>query len=170
MLRLVREHCRLFDALETIVEERALQDVLKVHCFGCGSLNEQGLQIKSHWDGDALLCSWQPKSHHIGHPGIVYGGVIASVVDCHAIWTAMATACRDEGLPLDDARPPPFAFVTGQLSVSFLKPARIDRPLQLHAKVSNKDERRVQVGCRVTQDGVECASGEVVTVRVRALG
>jgi len=54
--------------------------------------------------------------------------------------------------------------------VSFLKPARIDRPLQLYAKVSNKDERRVQVGCRVTQDGVECASGEVVTVRVRALG
>jgi len=57
---------------------RALQDVLKVHCFGCGSLNEQGLQIKSHWQGDELVCHWQPLPHHIGHPGIVYGGTIAS--------------------------------------------------------------------------------------------
>jgi acyl-coenzyme A thioesterase PaaI-like protein len=152
--------------LETIVEGRALQDVLKVHCFGCGSLNEQGLQIKSHWDGDELVCRWHPKPHHIGHPGVVYGGVIASVVDCHAVWTAMATVCRDEGLPLDDASPPPFAFVTGKLSVSYLKPARIDRPLELYAKVSDQGERRANVRCRVVQDGVVCASAEVVTVRV----
>lgn len=152
------------------MEGQALQDVLKVHCFGCGSLNEQGLQIKSHWDGDELVCRWSPKPHHIGHPGIVCGGLIASVVDCHAVWTAAATACRDEGLPFDDASPPPFAFVTGKLSVSYLKPARIDRPLELHAKVSGKGERRVNVGCRVMQDGVECASAEVVTVRVRSLG
>jgi acyl-coenzyme A thioesterase PaaI-like protein len=151
------------------VEGRALQDVLKVQCFGCGALNEQGLQIKSHWDGDELVCRWSPKPHHIGHPGFVCGGVIASVVDCHAIWTAMATACRDEGPPLDDASPPPFAFVTGKLSVSYLKPAKIDRPLELRAKVSEQGDRSVRVGCRVMQDGVECASAEVVTVRVRSL-
>ena len=80
----------------------------------------------------------------------------------------MATACRDEGLPLDDASPPPFAFVTGKLSVSYLQPATIDRPLDLHAKVSDKGERRVHVTCRVMQDGVECANAEVVTVRVRS--
>jgi len=170
VLRTIRQHCEQFGALETIVEGRALQDVLKVHCFGCGSLNERGLQIKSRWDGDELVCRWHPKPHHIGHPGVVYGGVIASVVDCHAVWTAMATACRDEGLPLEDASVPPFAFVTGKLSVSYLKPARIDRPLELHAKVSDKGERRVDVRCRVMQDGVECASAEVVTVRVPSLG
>lgn len=151
------------------MEGRALQDALKVRCFGCGSLNERGLQIKSHWDGDELVCRWSPEPHHIGHPGFVCGGVIAAVVDCHAIWTAMATACRNEGVPLDDASPPPFAFVTGKLSVSFLKPARIDRPLALHASVSDKAERRVNVGCRVMQDGVECASAEVVAVRVQSL-
>ena len=153
-----------------VVEGRALQDALKVQCFGCGSLNDQGLQIKSHWAGDELVCRWSPRPYHIGHPGFVYGGVIASVVDCHAIWTAMATACRDEGLLLDGASPPPFAFVTGKLSVSYLKPARIDRPLELHAKVSDKGERRVHVGCRVLQDGIVCASAEVVTVRVPSLG
>jgi acyl-coenzyme A thioesterase PaaI-like protein len=169
VLRTIRQHCRLFDALEAIVDGRALQDVLKVHCYGCGSLNEHGLQIKSHWDGDELVCHWQPQPHHIGYPGIVYGGVIASVVDCHAVWTAMATACRDEGVPIDDASPPPFAFVTGKLSVSYLKSARIDRPLDLHAQVSDKGERRAHVKCRVMQDGVECASAEVVTVRVPSL-
>ena len=152
------------------MEGRALQDVLKVHCFGCGALNEQGLQIKSHWDGDELVCRWQPEPHHIGHPGLVYGGLIASVVDCHAIWTAMATTCRDEGLALDDASPPPFGFVTGKLSVSYSKPASIDRPLELRARVSDKVERRVHVGCRVIQDGVDCAGAEVVAVRVRSLG
>src|SRR5262245_13179943 len=129
--RRVREHCLLLLKLESIVEGPALQDALKVHCFGCGALNERGLQIKSHWDGDELVCRWLPNPYHIGHPGIVYGGLIASVVDCHAIWTAMATACRDEGVPLDEASPPPFAFVTGKLSVSYLNPARIDRPLEL---------------------------------------
>ncbi|HEU5295780.1 MAG TPA: PaaI family thioesterase [Burkholderiaceae bacterium] len=147
-----------------------MQDSLKVHCFGCGSLNERGLQIKSHWDGDELVCRWSPKPYHIGHPGVVYGGLIASVVDCHAIWTAMATACRDEGVPLDDANPPPFAFVTGKLSVSYLNPARVDRPLELRAKVSDRSERRIHVGCRVMQDGTECAGAEVVAVRVPSLG
>jgi acyl-coenzyme A thioesterase PaaI-like protein len=151
------------------VEGRALQDALQVHCFGCGALNAHGLQIKSRWEGDELVCRWSPQAHHIGHPGVVCGGVIASVVDCHAIWTAMATACRDEGLPLDDDSPPPFAFVTGTLRVSYLKPARIDRPLALHATVSGQDARRITVACRVLQDGVESANAEVVTVRVRAL-
>jgi acyl-coenzyme A thioesterase PaaI-like protein len=151
------------------MEGSALQDALKGQCFGCGSLNERGLQIKSRWEGDELVCRWSPQPHHLGHPGIVCGGVIASVVDCHAIWTAFAAACREEGLPVDDASPPPFGFVTGKLSLSFLKPARIDRPLQLHAKVLDKSKRRVNVGCRVVQDGIECASAEVVTVRVSSL-
>jgi acyl-coenzyme A thioesterase PaaI-like protein len=151
---------------EVIVEGRALQDALRVHCFGCGSLNEQGLQIKSHWVGAELVCRWSPRPHHIGYPGIVCGGVIAALVDCHCIWTALATACRDEGLPLADTSPPPFAFVTGQLQVSYWKPASIDRPLELQANVADKGERRVQVACRVMQDGIECAKADVVAVRV----
>jgi acyl-coenzyme A thioesterase PaaI-like protein len=154
------------EAIVEVVEGRALQDALKVHCFGCGALNRQGLHIKSHWAGDGLVCRWSPEPHHIGHPGIVYGGLIASVIDCHAIWTAMAITCRDEGVPLDDANPPPFAFVTGTLTVNYLKPARVDRPLELHAKVSAQHERRVTVTCRVMQDDVECARADVVTVRV----
>lgn len=73
--------------------DRPLQDVLKVHCFGCGALNAHGLQIKSRW---------QPEPFHIGYPGYAYGGTIASVVDCHCIWTALAHYCRDTGHQLED--------------------------------------------------------------------
>jgi acyl-coenzyme A thioesterase PaaI-like protein len=143
---------------------RALQDVLKVHCFGCGALNERGLQIKSHWQGDELVCRWRPLPHHIGHPGIVYGGTIASIVDCHSIWTAMATYCRDAGIELTAGAPP---FVTGKLSVSYLRPASIDQVLELRARVIDAGDRRSTVRCRVLQDGEECAVAEVITVRIK---
>lgn len=144
--------------------EPALQDVLKVHCFGCGALNERGLQIKSHWEGDELACRWQPPPHHIGHPGVVYGGAIASVVDCHGIWTALAEHCRAAGIALDAKAP---AFVTGRLTVNYLRPADIGRPLELRARVLDRSERRSTVACRVLQGDVECATAEVIAVRVR---
>lgn len=145
----------------------ALQDVLKVQCFGCGALNAHGLQIKSRWDGDELVCHWQPPPHYIGHPGVVYGGAIASVVDCHAIWTAMATHCREEGIALDDRASPPPAFVTGRLLVNYLRPAAIDRPLELRSRVVDRGERRSTVACRVLQGSTECAAAEVVAVRMK---
>lgn len=60
---------------------RALQDRLQAHCFGCGTLNEQGLHIKSRWEGDEFVCIWQPRPEHIGLPGYVNGGTITSVVN-----------------------------------------------------------------------------------------
>jgi len=143
---------------------RALQDVLKVHCFGCGSLNEHGLQIKSHWQGEELVCRWRPPPHHIGHPGVVYGGTIASIVDCHSIWTALAAYCREVEADIAGG---PAAFVTGKLTVSYLKPARIDQVLELRARVVDAGERRATVACRVLQDGDECAVAEVVAVRIK---
>ena len=143
---------------------RALQDVLKVECFGCGALNERGLRIKSRWEGDELVCRWRPPPHHVGHPGLVYGGTIASVVDCHAIWTALATHCRETGMDLATARVP---VVTGRLALNFLQPARIDADLVLRARVIDAGGRRATVRCHVLQDGQECAVAEVITVRLQ---
>ena len=144
----------------------ALQDILKVHCFGCGALNEHGLQIKSHWVGDELVCRWQPPPHLIGHPGVVYGGTIASVVDCHGIWTAMASYCRREGIPFDAHVKLP-AFVTARLAVTYARPADIAAPLELRAREIDCSERRSTVACRVLQGAIECASAEVVAVRMK---
>ena len=146
-------------------EGRALQERLPVHCFGCGVLNAKGLQIRSRWQGDECVCRWQPREEHIGHPGLVYGGTIASVVDCHAIWTALSHTCAAEGLELSrDALP--FAYVTGRLLVDYLKPADITRPLVLRARIVEHAARKSIVSCRVMQGEVTCATAEVIAVRI----
>jgi acyl-coenzyme A thioesterase PaaI-like protein len=144
---------------------RALQERLPVHCFGCGVLNAKGLQIRSRWHGDECVCRWQPGAEHIGHPGVVYGGTIASVVDCHAIWTALSHTCAVEGLELGrDALP--FAYVTGKLAVNYLKPADIARPLVLRARIVEHGARKSIVACQVMQGDATCATAEVVAVRI----
>ena len=147
---------------------RPLQDRLPVHCFGCGALNAQGLQIKSRWAGDEFTCIWQPKPEHIGYPGYVYGGTIASIVDCHAVWASLALYCRDAGHDLNSG-PPPFTVVTGRLSVNYLKPAVVSLPLELRARITEQGERKTVVVCRVLQGEVECATAEVITVRVKGI-
>ena len=149
--------------------ERALQDVIKVHCFGCGALNERGLQIKSHWDGDEVVCRWQPQPHHIGYPGTLYGGMIASIVDCHCLWTATAHAYRRAG---EELREGAFrhSYVTGALKVNYRKPVPIDRPVELRARLADFAERKVLVRCDVLTDGALAADAEVLAVRVSRPG
>jgi acyl-coenzyme A thioesterase PaaI-like protein len=146
--------------------ETAMQDRIKVHCFGCGALNEHGLQIKSFWDGDEVVCTWQPKPHHIGHPGILYGGTIASVVDCHCIWTAAAYAYRQAGAEMDGAIRYP--YVTASLKIDFRKPVPINRPLKLRARVIQFAERKATVSCDVHSDHGVSAVAELLAVRVPA--
>jgi acyl-coenzyme A thioesterase PaaI-like protein len=143
---------------------RALQDLAPVHCFGCGSLNPHGLQIKSFWAGEDVVCAWRPQPHHIGHPGILYGGTIASVVDCHCIWTASAYAHREAGLEMDGTVR--LQYVTASLSVNFRKPVPIDAPIDLRARVAEFGERKAIVLCTVTCRGVVCAEAQLVAVRM----
>ena len=91
------------------------------HCFGCGRLNKEGLQIKSHWDGEESVCHYTPMPFYTGgFPGYVYGGLIASLMDCHAAATASAAKLRAEGLTLNGR--PIARFVSASLRVDFLKP------------------------------------------------
>ena len=148
---------------------RALQDRLQVHCFGCGTLNAHGLRIKSRWEGDEFVCVWQPRPEHIGYPGCVYGGTIASVVDCHAIWASLSFHCREAGHDLSSG-PPPFGVVTASLRVNYLNPASVAQALELRARIVEHGERKSVVACSVRQGPMECATAEVITVRVKGLG
>jgi len=147
--------------------ERAMQDVIKVHCFGCGALNERGLQIKSYWEGDEVVCRWQPQPHHIGYPGILYGGMIASIVDCHCLWTATAHAYRRAGEKMreGDTR---HLYVTAALKVNYRKPMPIERPVELRARLVEFAEKKISVACDVLSGGALAADAEVVAVRVPA--
>ena len=64
------------------------------HCYGCGRLNQQGHQIKSYWDGDESICLFEPQPQYISIPGFVYGGMLASLIDCHGTGTAAAAGYR----------------------------------------------------------------------------
>ena len=143
----------------------ALQDRLPCHCFGCGTLNPHGLHIKSRWEGDEFVCDWQPKPEHIAFPGIAYGGTIASVVDCHAVWAALSMHCRSAGHDLRTG-PPPFRVVTASLLVNFLRPASVSHALELRALVVEQSARKSIVVCSVRQGSLECGKAEVVTVCV----
>lgn len=134
------------------------------HCYGCGRLNERGLQIKSYWDGDEAVCTFRPRPHHTAIPGSVYGGLIASLIDCHATGTAAAAAFRAEGREMGTE--PPLRFVTAALRVDYVRPTPIDALLELRAQVQEIKPRKVVVAVTLSARGKVCARGEVVAVKL----
>ncbi|MGC9334234.1 MAG: PaaI family thioesterase [Anaerolineae bacterium] len=147
--------------------QKAFQDYYPdevAQCYGCGRLNEHGHQIKSYWDGDEAVASFTPQSYHTAIPGYVYGGLIASLIDCHSTGTAAAAAYRAEGRGMDTE--PPLRFVTASLHVDYLKPTPIDGPLELRAQVKEIKGRKVVVTTELSAQGEVCARGEVVAVQV----
>jgi acyl-coenzyme A thioesterase PaaI-like protein len=135
------------------------------HCYGCGQLNERGLQIRSYWEGDESVCRFQPRPYHTAIPGYVYGGLIASLIDCHGTGTAAAAAYKVENRELGtDPKP---RFVTGSLRVDYLKPTPIDSVLELRGQVSKIEGRKVTVTISLSAEGSECARGEVLAVRMK---
>jgi acyl-coenzyme A thioesterase PaaI-like protein len=134
------------------------------HCYGCGRLNQQGLQIKSRWDGEDSVAHFQPRPHHTAVPGYVYGGLIASLIDCHSTGTAAAAMYRAEARDMDTE--PSFRFLTASLHVDYLKPTPIDCTLELRGRVKEIKGRKVVVACSLFAKGIECARGEVVAVQV----
>jgi acyl-coenzyme A thioesterase PaaI-like protein len=133
-------------------------------CYGCGRLNEHGLQIKSYWDGDESVCTFQPQPYHTAIPGYVYGGLIASLIDCHSTGTAAAAAYRAQGRAMDTD--PPLRFVTASLHVDYLRPTPIVGPLELRSQVREVKGRKVVVATALSAGGQVCARGEVVAVQI----
>jgi acyl-coenzyme A thioesterase PaaI-like protein len=134
------------------------------HCYGCGRLNEHGLQIKSHWDGDETVCIFHPRPYHTATPDFVYGGLIASLIDCHGTGTAAAATYRAEGRAMDTD--PPLRYVTASLHVDFLRPTPIGVPLEVRGRVKEIKGRKVVIEATVSAEGEVCARGEVVAVQM----
>ena len=134
------------------------------HCYGCGKMNEHGHRIKSYWDGDESVCRFTPEEFHISIPGYVYGGLIASLIDCHGTGTAAAAAYRAENREMDTE--PPRRFVTGSLQVSYLKPTPLGVELELRGRVKEIKGRKIVIEETVSAEGDVCATGEVVCLQV----
>ena len=132
------------------------------HCYGCGRLNAAGLQIKSRWEGDEVVARFVPRAEHIALPGFVYGGLVASLIDCHGIATAAAHAHRSAGKEVGDGATP--RYVTAALRVEFLKPTPVGTELVLRARVTDVGKKKIVAAVSLTAGGAETARGEVVAV------
>ncbi len=145
--------------------DKAIQDYYPdqlSHCYGCGRLNEHGLQLKSRWEGDETVAVYTPRPYHTALPGFVYGGLIASLIDCHSTGTAAAAAYRQEGREMDTD--PPRRYVTASLKVDYLRPTPLGVPLEIRGRVKEITARKVVVEASLSAQGQVTARGEVVAV------
>lgn len=147
----------------------AIQDLYPAdvaHCYGCGRLNEEGLHVRTHWQNGVGTARFTPRPYHLAMPGYVYGGLLASLVDCHGIGTAAAAAMERSGeRPGRDESP---RFVTGSLRVDYLKPTPVDRELVLTARPVELGDRKVRVEVEVRAGEAVTVRGEVLAVRMPA--
>jgi acyl-coenzyme A thioesterase PaaI-like protein len=144
------------------VQDHYPEDV--AHCYGCGRLNEHGLQLKTFADGEETVASFQPRPEHKAVPGFVYGGLIASLVDCHAMATAAAAAEREAGRAVGDGPSP--RFVTGSLRVDYMRPTPLGPELELRGRVKELGLRKAVVEVTLSAHGAVTVRGEVVAVRM----
>lgn len=147
--------------------EPAFQDFYPdalAHCYGCGRLNEHGLQIKSYWDGDESVCLFQPRPYHIAIPGFVYGGLIASLIDCHGTGTASAAAYRLAGRAMNTQ--PALRFLTASLHVDYKLPTPLGPPLEVRARVEEIKGRKVVITETLSVEGKITATGQVIAVQI----
>lgn len=136
------------------------------HCYGCGRLNKHGLHVKSDWNDGEAIARFVPAPYHMALPGFVYGGLIASLADCHAMATAAgASLAAAGGRPGVDPTP---RFVTASLRVDFLRPTPLGPELLLRARPEEVGERKVVVSVSLAAEGVECARAHVIAVRAPA--
>ena len=144
----------------------ALQDLVDWGCYGCGRLNEQGLQIKSYWSGDELVCNWQPSEFHIGHPDNLHHGVTATIMFCHGAWAATAMAYRKEGREFEKAVE--YFYVNRRLQFDVLKPIPITSTVTFKAIVDQLTDENADVSSTASVGDVDCAIGKTHLERVSA--
>jgi acyl-coenzyme A thioesterase PaaI-like protein len=146
------------------MSDESLQDRYAPHnaCFGCGPSNPQGLRLKSRVAGDGeVVCDWTPSPHHEAFPGVLNGGIIGALLDCHSNWTAAWHLMQAGGLET------PPCTVTADYAVRLRRPTPSDRPVHLSARVVEAQGDKATVEATLTSDGQVCATCRGTFVAVR---
>lgn len=145
------------------MEEKSLQETYAPHsaCFGCGPSNEKGLRIRSFPRGDEVVAEWRAEPHHEAFPGMLNGGIIGSLLDCHANWTAAWHLMNKQGVD----RPP--CTVTADYAIKLLRPTPTDDKVELVANVTESSEDRAVVEAKLMAKGKVCATCRGTFVAVK---
>jgi len=143
--------------------EQSLQEhyAPQMVCFGCGPANPKGLRIRSFARGDAVVAEWQPETYHEAFPGVLSGGIIGTLLDCHSNWTATYHLMQRNGL----AAPP--CTVTADYAIKLLRPTPTDAPVELIATVVESQDDRAIVEAKLIAHGKVCATCRGTFVAVK---
>lgn len=158
---------RVSGTIRHVTPQAAFQDYYPehlAHCYGCGRLNERGYQLATRWDGEESVTYFTPAPFHTAVPGVVYGGLLASVVDCHSTGTAAAALYRAEGRSMDSE--PPHRCVTGNLSIRYLHPTLLGPTIEVRGQVEHIAGRKVTVLSRVLVGNRVTAEAQVVAIEM----
>ncbi len=142
---------------KSLQEEHAAKSI----CFGCGPANADGLHVSSYPEGETLVCDWTPDPKYQAFPGVLYGGLIGSLLDCHLNWTASWHLMQKNGL---DAPP---CTVTAEYAVKFQKPTPSDRPIRMVARVVDSRTSSATIEGELMSDGEVTATCRGVFVAVK---
>lgn len=130
-------------------------------CFGCGPANEKGLRIKSRMEGSEVVADWTPEPHHQAFPGVLNGGIVASLLDCHGNWAACCHLMTQA-----QAETPP-CTVTAEIQVKYLRPTPADGSVRLRARVLDSSADRASVEATLEAGGKVTATCRAVFVAVK---
>lgn len=149
---------------------KAIQDLYPPewsHCYGCGVHNEKGHQLKSYWDGETVVAHFTPAQYYSGGvPDHIYGGLIASLLDCHGTASAAAFAYVEDGQELGDDVPA-IRCVTASLKVDFKRPTPMGEALMLVGSLRSLEGRKIWVDLVLSAQGLVCAQGELLAIRLK---
>lgn len=149
------------------MKQKAFQDFYPDdvnHCYGCGQLNAHGHRLRTFWDGDLTVSYFTPREYHTAIPGFVYGGLLASLIDCHGTASAAAASFRQEGRDMDSL--PVKRFVTGSLNVKYLKPTPLGPELKLVGRIREVKGKKVVVDIDLFAQETLCVQGQVVAIQL----
>lgn len=130
-------------------DAKSLQETYAPHnaCFGCGVSNPKGLRIRSFAQGDEVICDWRPEPHHEAFPGVLNGGIIGTLLDCHSNWTAAWHLMNRAGAD----RPP--CTVTADYAIKLKRPTPADQLVHLRAWVADAADDRATIDAELSVAG-----------------
>ncbi len=130
-------------------------------CFGCGPSNPKGLHVRSFPEGDTVVAEWKPESHHEAFPGVLNGGIIGALLDCHSNWTAAWHLMNRA----KENHPP--CTVTADYAIRLTRPTPTDSPVKLVARVVSSTDDRATISAELIAGGKVCATCQGTFVAVK---
>ncbi len=142
---------------ESVQERHAPNSI----CFGCGPANEEGLKIRSFPIENGLRMTFETSDSHQAFPGMINGGIIGTLLDCHGNWTAAMAIMAERG----EEHPP--CTVTARYTVKLRRPTPHGVPLEITSQVESIDGDRAEISMVLTANGDVCAQGDGLFVAVK---